>query len=102
MRVHVADGPKPLTGEVRRAGLVELRAAMGWLQSDVAERSGGLGQTEICRIETGQNRLTTVQTIERAARGYGLPVESFRRLCTGDLSAKKAAGIVRRCGKGRK
>jgi transcriptional regulator with XRE-family HTH domain len=100
MPVHVADGPERPAGEVRRTGLIELRAEMKWLQSDVAERSGGLGQTEICRIETGENRLTTVQTIERAARGYGLTVESFRRLCAGELSPKRAAGLVRRGGKG--
>lgn len=90
---------------MRRLPLIELRALLDLRQSDVAEQSGGegerLGMTEICRIETGQNRLTRKLTIERAARGYGLSVESFERLCRGDLTVGQAAGIVRRAAKRR-
>lgn len=95
MEKHGTDGPERGGGELRRAGLIEFREAMGWLQSDVAERSGGLGNTEISRIETGINRLTTIQTVERAARGYCLSVRAFRSLCEGRMSVKAAVALAR-------
>ncbi len=82
-----------------RASLPVLREELGLLQSDIAKRSGGLDQSRVSRIETGEDRLTVARTLRCAARGYGLSVASFEKLCAGKLSAKQAAAIVRRAEK---
>jgi transcriptional regulator with XRE-family HTH domain len=92
-----ASGPvRRVAGwETRQAQLRALRRELGMLQSDVAKRSGGLATCDISRIEGGVIALTVVETLRRAARGYGLSVPRFERYCRGEYTAKRAAGFVR-------
>ena len=85
---------KPRQGAPRTT-LVALRFLMEWTQADVAERAG-VGQTVICRIERGQHDLAMSATEERVARGYGLTVVQFKRLCDGALLPERALSLARK------
>lgn len=90
----MTESRKPRQGPPR-APLVALRLLMEWGQADVARRAG-IGQTVVCRIETGEHGLEFAATKEKAARGYGLTVSQFDRLCAGDLTVDRARVLARK------
>ena len=72
--------------------LTELRGLLGMTQEDVAKRAGnGTLRAYVAQIENGSCALRFKERIEDAARGYGLSVVDFERLCAGEIKPATAA-----------
>lgn len=70
-----------------------LRHALGWSQELLAERAGLL-RTEVSKIETGHNKLSSFATRQAIAKGFGLTMEQLADLLDERLSVKAVQKLL--------
>ena len=74
------------------ARVQELRAARGWRQKELADRSG-LPQATISRIESGKVKEPSIKTLEALAAAFGIALDVLiapRELTTTELLTEAA------------
>jgi len=74
------------------ARMIELRAARGWTQKELAGRSH-LPQATMSRIESGAVKHPSTRTLEALAKAFGIPLDVLiapRDLSTAEILAEVA------------
>ena len=102
MSTSIGDDSTGGTTDLMRVGhehpwerVKALREACGFTQPDLEQRSnGGLSRSEVSKIETGKNKLRTVEIREKIATAFRVPRGTLEEYLDGSISLARMVELV--------
>lgn len=102
MSTSIGDEPTGDTNDLMRSGhehpwerVKALREACGFTQPDLEARSnGGLSRSEVSKIETGKNKLRTVEIREKIATAFRVQRSTLEEYLDGSISLARMVELV--------
>jgi transcriptional regulator with XRE-family HTH domain len=98
----IGDGESGDTSDLMKVGhehpwekVRALREACGFTQPDLEQRSnGGLSRSEVSKIETGKNKLRTVEIRDKVAGAFRVPRSTLEEYLDGSISLARMVALV--------